>query len=172
MGNRLIDMDMIKHILHRNYLYFRFGYQNINLILSFINFTIIAYEFVIKDVSIIPIYVFGILFGLGYITLCVILGRIQLQKGFTHDNKTYFEHHKTLVKLELIKLKAMTGRASQNEIESEITYLENILYPHIMIELHNHNSYCIKCSCHLSTRYCKTHNIELCDSCSCVEINR
>lgn len=160
---------MIKHILHKNYLYFRFGYQNINLILSFTNFTIIAYEFVIKDVTIIPLYLFAILFALGYLSLCIIIGRLQLQKQFTHDNKTYFEHHKTLVKLELIKLKAMTGRASQIEIESEITYLENILYPHLIIELSSHNGYCIKCGCRLATRYCKTHNTEICSNCSCIE---
>lgn len=114
------------NIISNNYLYFKLGHATIGMALQLLNFVIIADTLLLNRIIPIPIYYFAIAFISAYALVCIVIGRIQLHKQLPTDQIRVFENNPLLIKLELLKIKMLSGKASEKEIKEMLDYLERL----------------------------------------------
>jgi len=128
-------MNLGKFSIRRRWLDGRWGHSLYLMFgLTFINFILIFYRFLIEDIPIFSnliesLWIFTILFIILYIPVSILIGHWHNQTQLKVDNYLKQMENPLLVSMFRILLDIETKKASQEEIEEFKKMLEDISHP-------------------------------------------
>ncbi len=117
----------------RRWLDFRNGHSvYLAFVLTFVNFILITYNFAIKQASFLHAIIGNlgvfILFFIGvYVPAAIVIGYWHRRNQYSIENEAYFQQNWILAWIFQFQIKQMQGKATPQEAERIMNYLDDIL---------------------------------------------
>lgn len=109
------------------WLAFRVGHSvYFAFILQFANFVIIAHTFLFEKLWQVSMPIFVAIFIATYLPAAIIIGAFHVRRQYLIESKVSFEQNPVSAQLALLQLKMLQGKATKEEVDAMIAYLENI----------------------------------------------